>query len=122
MLLKKICKTSVTPIWMAMRKNDDPLSVSSVDMMYMQMKYGSYIFAFSGGTERSGMQSMERNRTEEEFSSRLVRLKITFSRFPQNCSYLFRPKVDFQAERFKLLKIRSVPLRHKRQVQMTLNK
>uniref|UniRef100_A0A915IEI6 Uncharacterized protein n=1 Tax=Romanomermis culicivorax TaxID=13658 RepID=A0A915IEI6_ROMCU len=35
--------------------------------------------------------------------------KVTVDRFPQNCSYPFRPKVDLQAERFKLLAIRSVP-------------
>uniref|UniRef100_A0A915L3T2 Uncharacterized protein n=1 Tax=Romanomermis culicivorax TaxID=13658 RepID=A0A915L3T2_ROMCU len=33
---------------------------------------------------------------------------VTISRFPQNCSYTFQPKVDFQTERFKLLTIRSV--------------
>uniref|UniRef100_A0A915HQF0 Uncharacterized protein n=1 Tax=Romanomermis culicivorax TaxID=13658 RepID=A0A915HQF0_ROMCU len=29
--------------------------------------------------------------------------------FPQNCSFPFRKEVDYQAERFKLLAIRSVP-------------
>uniref|UniRef100_A0A915IL76 Uncharacterized protein n=1 Tax=Romanomermis culicivorax TaxID=13658 RepID=A0A915IL76_ROMCU len=34
---------------------------------------------------------------------------VTVGRFPQNYSYPLRPKIDFQAERFKLLTICSVP-------------
>uniref|UniRef100_A0A915J0R8 G-protein coupled receptors family 1 profile domain-containing protein n=1 Tax=Romanomermis culicivorax TaxID=13658 RepID=A0A915J0R8_ROMCU len=56
-------------------------------------------------TEQNGMQSTERNRTKEKSSFR----SVTVGRFPQNFSYPFRAKVDFQAERFKLLTIRSVP-------------
>uniref|UniRef100_A0A915KL02 Uncharacterized protein n=1 Tax=Romanomermis culicivorax TaxID=13658 RepID=A0A915KL02_ROMCU len=44
---------------------------------------------------------------------------VTVGRFPENRSYPFRPKVDFQAERFKLLDVRSVPFRRKRQHQKT---
>uniref|UniRef100_A0A915HII0 Uncharacterized protein n=1 Tax=Romanomermis culicivorax TaxID=13658 RepID=A0A915HII0_ROMCU len=55
------------------------------------------------------MQSAERNRTKRKFPSRSVRLEVTFDRFPQNCSYPFRPNEYFHAERFKPLTIRSVP-------------
>uniref|UniRef100_A0A915JAY9 Uncharacterized protein n=1 Tax=Romanomermis culicivorax TaxID=13658 RepID=A0A915JAY9_ROMCU len=54
------------------------------------------------------MQLAECNGTEGKFSFRSVRLEVTVGRFPQYCTYLFRPKVDFQAERLKLLTIRSV--------------
>uniref|UniRef100_A0A915JP42 Uncharacterized protein n=1 Tax=Romanomermis culicivorax TaxID=13658 RepID=A0A915JP42_ROMCU len=40
---------------------------------------------------------------------RSVHLEVTISRFSKNCGCPFRSKVDFQAERFKLLTIRSVP-------------
>uniref|UniRef100_A0A915IF48 Uncharacterized protein n=1 Tax=Romanomermis culicivorax TaxID=13658 RepID=A0A915IF48_ROMCU len=35
-------------------------------------------------------------------------VEVTIRRLPQNCSYPFRLKLDFQAERFKLLANRSV--------------
>uniref|UniRef100_A0A915K473 MYND-type domain-containing protein n=1 Tax=Romanomermis culicivorax TaxID=13658 RepID=A0A915K473_ROMCU len=50
------------------------------------------------------MQSMERKRTKGKFPFRSV-YPPSFSAI---CSYPFGPKVDFQAERFKLLAIRSV--------------
>uniref|UniRef100_A0A915HL57 Uncharacterized protein n=1 Tax=Romanomermis culicivorax TaxID=13658 RepID=A0A915HL57_ROMCU len=67
------------------------------------------------------MQSTQRNRTNGKFSFRSVRLKFTVGRFPQNCSYPVRPKVDFQAERFKLLAIGSVPFRRKRRLAFLAN-
>uniref|UniRef100_A0A915KGP8 protein-serine/threonine phosphatase n=1 Tax=Romanomermis culicivorax TaxID=13658 RepID=A0A915KGP8_ROMCU len=39
---------------------------------------------------------------------------VSVGRFPQNCSYPFRPKIDFQAERLKLLTICSVTLKKKK--------
>uniref|UniRef100_A0A915KCQ2 Ovule protein n=1 Tax=Romanomermis culicivorax TaxID=13658 RepID=A0A915KCQ2_ROMCU len=56
-------------------------------------------------TERNGIQSTERNQTKRKFAFRLVRFEVTVGRFPQNCSYPLRPKIDFQAERFKPLMI-----------------
>uniref|UniRef100_A0A915JWY9 Uncharacterized protein n=1 Tax=Romanomermis culicivorax TaxID=13658 RepID=A0A915JWY9_ROMCU len=54
---------------------------------------------------------MEGNETEcsrhKVTERKRVRLGVTVGRFRQNCSYPFRPKVDFRAERFKLLAIRS---------------
>uniref|UniRef100_A0A915KD31 Uncharacterized protein n=1 Tax=Romanomermis culicivorax TaxID=13658 RepID=A0A915KD31_ROMCU len=38
-----------------------------------------------------------------------VRMDVTVGRFPQMNSFLFRPKVNFQAERFTLLTTRLVP-------------
>uniref|UniRef100_A0A915IP33 Uncharacterized protein n=1 Tax=Romanomermis culicivorax TaxID=13658 RepID=A0A915IP33_ROMCU len=52
--------------------------------------------------------------TERKKNFRSIRLEVTVGHFPQNCSYPFRSKVDFQAERFKLW--RSVPSSRKRQV------
>uniref|UniRef100_A0A915JV39 Uncharacterized protein n=1 Tax=Romanomermis culicivorax TaxID=13658 RepID=A0A915JV39_ROMCU len=49
------------------------------------------------------MQSTQRKR-----NFRSVRLEATVGHFPQNSSYPFRSKVDFQVERFKLLAIHSV--------------
>uniref|UniRef100_A0A915JDR5 Ribosomal protein S16 n=1 Tax=Romanomermis culicivorax TaxID=13658 RepID=A0A915JDR5_ROMCU len=54
------------------------------------------------------MKLKKRNRRKGKFSFRSVRMEITVGRFPQNCIYPFQPKVDFQAERFKLLTIYSV--------------
>uniref|UniRef100_A0A915HJG9 Uncharacterized protein n=1 Tax=Romanomermis culicivorax TaxID=13658 RepID=A0A915HJG9_ROMCU len=59
---------------------------------------------------RNGMQSTERNRTKGKLSFRSVQLDVAVGRSLQNCSNLSRPKADSQAERFKLLTIRSVPL------------
>uniref|UniRef100_A0A915KSZ2 Uncharacterized protein n=1 Tax=Romanomermis culicivorax TaxID=13658 RepID=A0A915KSZ2_ROMCU len=56
-------------------------------------------------TEWNGMQSTQRNRTEGKFSFYSVRLEDIVGPFPQNCSYPFRLKVDFQAGRSKLLAI-----------------
>uniref|UniRef100_A0A915IEQ9 Uncharacterized protein n=1 Tax=Romanomermis culicivorax TaxID=13658 RepID=A0A915IEQ9_ROMCU len=61
--------------------------------------------------ERNGMQSTQRYQTKGKFSFRLVRLKVTVGHFLENCSYPLRSKVDFQAERFELLAIGSVPSR-----------
>uniref|UniRef100_A0A915IM61 Uncharacterized protein n=1 Tax=Romanomermis culicivorax TaxID=13658 RepID=A0A915IM61_ROMCU len=55
------------------------------------------------------MQSTQRYQTKGKFSFRSVRLEVTVGNFLKNCSYPF-PKVDFQAERFKLLATGSVPL------------
>uniref|UniRef100_A0A915JVF5 Uncharacterized protein n=1 Tax=Romanomermis culicivorax TaxID=13658 RepID=A0A915JVF5_ROMCU len=57
--------------------------------------------------EMNGMQSTQRHGTKGTFSFHLVRLEVTVGHFPQNCSYPFRSKADFQAE-LKLLAIRSV--------------
>uniref|UniRef100_A0A915HYP3 Uncharacterized protein n=1 Tax=Romanomermis culicivorax TaxID=13658 RepID=A0A915HYP3_ROMCU len=54
---------------------------------------------------------MECNRhkvTEQKKNFRSVRLEVTVGRFPQNCTYPFRPEVDFEGEHFKLLTISSV--------------
>uniref|UniRef100_A0A915HQ96 Uncharacterized protein n=1 Tax=Romanomermis culicivorax TaxID=13658 RepID=A0A915HQ96_ROMCU len=61
--------------------------------------------------ERNRMESTQPYRMEGKFSFRSVWLEITVGRFLQNCSYPSRSKVDFQAERFKLLLIRTVPFR-----------
>uniref|UniRef100_A0A915KND6 Uncharacterized protein n=1 Tax=Romanomermis culicivorax TaxID=13658 RepID=A0A915KND6_ROMCU len=61
------------------------------------------------------MQMMEHNRTKEKSSFRSVQFDVTVGRFPKNYSYPFRPKMDFQAERFKLLGFRSVPLKNSNQ-------
>uniref|UniRef100_A0A915HXR1 Uncharacterized protein n=1 Tax=Romanomermis culicivorax TaxID=13658 RepID=A0A915HXR1_ROMCU len=60
-------------------------------------------------TERNGMQPTERNQTKGKFSFRSARLEVTVGRFPQNCSYPFRPRMDFQAERSKTLTIHFIP-------------
>uniref|UniRef100_A0A915IF37 Uncharacterized protein n=1 Tax=Romanomermis culicivorax TaxID=13658 RepID=A0A915IF37_ROMCU len=49
------------------------------------------------------MLSTQCYRTKGEFSFRSIWLEITVGHFPQNCSYPFRLKADFQHERFKLL-------------------
>uniref|UniRef100_A0A915KVK5 Uncharacterized protein n=1 Tax=Romanomermis culicivorax TaxID=13658 RepID=A0A915KVK5_ROMCU len=54
------------------------------------------------------MQSTQRYRAKGKFSFRSVVLEVTVGRFPQNFTYPSRLKVNFQAERFKLLAIRSV--------------
>uniref|UniRef100_A0A915KC09 LAGLIDADG homing endonuclease n=1 Tax=Romanomermis culicivorax TaxID=13658 RepID=A0A915KC09_ROMCU len=59
-------------------------------------------------TERNGTQSTQRYRTKGEFSFRSIRFEVTVVHSPQNYSYPFRSKGNFQAERFKLLAIRSV--------------
>uniref|UniRef100_A0A915IG45 Uncharacterized protein n=1 Tax=Romanomermis culicivorax TaxID=13658 RepID=A0A915IG45_ROMCU len=53
--------------------------------------------------------SFRRNVTETNGSFRSVPLDVTVGCFRKNCSYPFRPKIDFPAERFKLLTICSVP-------------
>uniref|UniRef100_A0A915JCX5 Uncharacterized protein n=1 Tax=Romanomermis culicivorax TaxID=13658 RepID=A0A915JCX5_ROMCU len=50
----------------------------------------------------------QRYRTKGKFSFRSVRLEVTAGSFLGNCSYPFRWKVNFEAERFKLLAICSV--------------
>uniref|UniRef100_A0A915KC60 Uncharacterized protein n=1 Tax=Romanomermis culicivorax TaxID=13658 RepID=A0A915KC60_ROMCU len=55
------------------------------------------------------MQSTEFNQTKEKLSFRSIQLVVTVGRFPQNCICPFRPKMNFQAECFKLLTIHSVP-------------
>uniref|UniRef100_A0A915L8C6 Uncharacterized protein n=1 Tax=Romanomermis culicivorax TaxID=13658 RepID=A0A915L8C6_ROMCU len=67
-----------------------------------------HLLAFSDGMGRNVMQSTERNRTKGKFSFHSVRLEVTVGRFLHNCSYPFRLKVAFQAERFKLLAICSI--------------
>uniref|UniRef100_A0A915L349 Ribosomal protein L33 n=1 Tax=Romanomermis culicivorax TaxID=13658 RepID=A0A915L349_ROMCU len=54
------------------------------------------------------MQSTERNQ-KEKLSFRSIQLVVTVGGFPQNCICPFRPKMNSQAERFKVLTIRSVP-------------
>uniref|UniRef100_A0A915JTM4 Uncharacterized protein n=1 Tax=Romanomermis culicivorax TaxID=13658 RepID=A0A915JTM4_ROMCU len=53
---------------------------------------------------------------ERKFSFRSVQLEVTVGHFLEDCSYPLRSKVDFQAKRFKLLKIGSVAFHQKRQV------
>uniref|UniRef100_A0A915JAZ7 Uncharacterized protein n=1 Tax=Romanomermis culicivorax TaxID=13658 RepID=A0A915JAZ7_ROMCU len=68
----------------------------------------SFILIFP--TERNGAEFNRCSITERKRDFRSVRFdQVTVGRFPQNCNYHFRPKVDFQAERFKLLTIPSVP-------------
>uniref|UniRef100_A0A915I0D1 Uncharacterized protein n=1 Tax=Romanomermis culicivorax TaxID=13658 RepID=A0A915I0D1_ROMCU len=62
------------------------------------------------------MQSTERTRTKEEFSFHSIRLEVAVGRFQQNCGYSLQSKVDYQTERFRLLTIRSVHFRRKRQI------
>uniref|UniRef100_A0A915LBW3 Uncharacterized protein n=1 Tax=Romanomermis culicivorax TaxID=13658 RepID=A0A915LBW3_ROMCU len=57
------------------------------------------------------MQSTERNGTKAKFS-----FQVSVNRFPQKCGFPFRPEVDFQAERFKLLMIRSIPSENARSI------
>uniref|UniRef100_A0A915JEK7 Uncharacterized protein n=1 Tax=Romanomermis culicivorax TaxID=13658 RepID=A0A915JEK7_ROMCU len=71
-------------------------------------------------TERNGRQSTQHYRTKGKFSFRSVRLEVTVGHFLENCSHPFGSKGDFQAERLKLLTIRSVPFRRIRQVQISL--
>uniref|UniRef100_A0A915IQ41 Uncharacterized protein n=1 Tax=Romanomermis culicivorax TaxID=13658 RepID=A0A915IQ41_ROMCU len=40
---------------------------------------------------------------------------VIVGHFLENCSYTFQSKVDFQAERYKLLAISSIPFCRKRQ-------
>uniref|UniRef100_A0A915JXK2 Uncharacterized protein n=1 Tax=Romanomermis culicivorax TaxID=13658 RepID=A0A915JXK2_ROMCU len=76
----------------------------------------SFILAFCGGTERCRHGVTECNWQNGKFSLCSVRLEVTVGRFPQNRTHPFGPKVHFQAESFKLLAIRFVPFRRKRQV------
>uniref|UniRef100_A0A915HY62 Uncharacterized protein n=1 Tax=Romanomermis culicivorax TaxID=13658 RepID=A0A915HY62_ROMCU len=62
------------------------------------------------------MQSTQRYRTKGKFSFPSVPLGVIVGHFLENCSYPLRSKVDFQAERFKVLAIGSVPFRRKKQV------
>uniref|UniRef100_A0A915IKJ6 Uncharacterized protein n=1 Tax=Romanomermis culicivorax TaxID=13658 RepID=A0A915IKJ6_ROMCU len=62
------------------------------------------------------MECNRGNVTEGNGSFRSVRLDVSIGHFPKNCSCPFRPKVDFQPEPLKLLTIRPIPLRRKRQV------
>uniref|UniRef100_A0A915K6Z3 Uncharacterized protein n=1 Tax=Romanomermis culicivorax TaxID=13658 RepID=A0A915K6Z3_ROMCU len=57
------------------------------------------------------MRSTQPYQTKGKFSFRLARLKVTVGNFLENYSYSLRSKVDFQAERFELLAIGSVPSR-----------
>uniref|UniRef100_A0A915IXI1 Uncharacterized protein n=1 Tax=Romanomermis culicivorax TaxID=13658 RepID=A0A915IXI1_ROMCU len=66
-------------------------------------------FYFPFSAEQNGMQSTQRYGTKQKFSLCSVRLEVTVGHFLENCSYPLRSKVDFQAERFKLLAIGSVP-------------
>uniref|UniRef100_A0A915J5L5 Uncharacterized protein n=1 Tax=Romanomermis culicivorax TaxID=13658 RepID=A0A915J5L5_ROMCU len=62
------------------------------------------------------MQWTQHYRMKGKFSFRSVQLEVTVDHFLENFNYPLKSKVDFQAERFKLLAIGSVPLRRKRQV------
>uniref|UniRef100_A0A915J516 Uncharacterized protein n=1 Tax=Romanomermis culicivorax TaxID=13658 RepID=A0A915J516_ROMCU len=73
--------------------------------LFPQILWSIYTCLF----RRNGMQLAECTRRKGQFSFRSVRLEVTVGRFPQYCSYHIRPKVDFQAEQFKLLTTRSVP-------------
>uniref|UniRef100_A0A915INJ2 Uncharacterized protein n=1 Tax=Romanomermis culicivorax TaxID=13658 RepID=A0A915INJ2_ROMCU len=76
--------------------HSDPQSAKPATAIYQGV--------LQNGMEQNRMQSTQPNRTKGKFSISSIRLKVTISRFPQNFSYLFRPK----AERFKLLTISSI--------------
>uniref|UniRef100_A0A915IZ85 Uncharacterized protein n=1 Tax=Romanomermis culicivorax TaxID=13658 RepID=A0A915IZ85_ROMCU len=60
---------------------------------------GSFILALSDGTtERNETECDRRNVTKRKGNFRSVRLQVIVGYFPQNYSYLFRPKVNYQAK------------------------
>uniref|UniRef100_A0A915L9I1 Uncharacterized protein n=1 Tax=Romanomermis culicivorax TaxID=13658 RepID=A0A915L9I1_ROMCU len=58
--------------------------------------------------QQNGTECNQWNITQLKRNFCFVWLEVTVGRFPQNCGHPFWPKVDFQAERFELLTIRSV--------------